>query len=133
MVDMTAKSEEGLDVRLEATVKASRTCVKQEKKVRVNWDVPPHCDLRKRIADSWIKKEDLYAKDETMHSFCQRCNFSRAVLVRYLRRRRRELAGDDIEPAKKRGRPTHLSESVMRHICEGKVFELFFICELFVF
>ena len=131
MIDMTTKeSADQLDARLEATVKASRDARKRQNSSRINWDVEPHCTLRNRIADSWIKKEDLYAKNDTLNSFCTRCNFSRAVLTRYLPRRRKELAGDVVEARRKRGRPTHLSESVMRHICEGNllfIFLFFFI------
>ena len=116
---MTAKAGENLDARLEASVKASRAARKQQNNSRINWDVEPHCTLRNRIADSWIKKEDLYATNDTLNKFCTRCEFSRAVLMRYLPTRRKQLAGEAVKSRRKRGRPTHLSESVMRHICEG--------------
>ena len=120
MVDMTVKAAPQLDAKLEKQVQASRAARKNVR-ARVNWDIEPHATLRNRIADSWIKKKDLYVKGETMCAFCTRTNFSRAVLGRYIPQRKKFLEGGakEMPPPKKRGRPTHLSESVMRHICEG--------------
>ena len=113
MVDMTKKVEPDLDARLEAQVQASRAVVRSAES-RINWDVEPHFSLRKRIADSWQNKNDLYAKGDNMYRFCKRVHMARATLCRYLKKLK-----NGVQNPSKRGRKTHLSESVMRHICEG--------------
>lgn len=121
IIDLTPKAAENLDARLEKAVKASRAAIKPAF-TRINWDLEPHFSLRKRIADSWLLKNDLFAKGETQRKFCERMNISRPVLIRYLPKRQKELkSGMDLKPSK-RGRKTHLTESVMRHICEGTLF-----------
>jgi len=100
--------------------KASRARSKvRTPKCRINWDKEPHYSLRQRIADSWILKKDLWTKGETLRKFCERMNMSRPVLHRYLSKRKQELKDGTKSKAYKRGRKTHLSESVMRHVCEG--------------
>ena len=93
--------------------------MKKRSGTRVNWDEEPHFSLRKRVADAWINKEDLYVTGDSLYSFCERTTVSRAVLTRYLPRRRKEIEDGITIPAGKRGRPAHLSESVQRHVCEG--------------
>ena len=121
MIDGGAKQVDNLlDARLEATIKASRARSKvRTAKCRINWDKEPHYSLRQRIADSWILKKDLWMKGETLRKFCERMNMSRPVLHRYLSKRKQELKDGIKSKASKRGRKTHLSESVMRHVCEG--------------
>ena len=119
MIDMTRKVEPNLDARLEAQVLASRAACSDAKTRRVNWDIEPHSSLRNRVADSWINKNDLYTKGDTFYKFCARTNFSRSTLTRYLPLRRKFLQDGVAPQPKKRGRKTHLCESVMRHICEG--------------
>ena len=125
MIDLTPKAAENLDARLEKAVKASRAAVPKQAS-RINWDKEPHFSLRKRVADSWILKKDLWTKGETLRKFCERMHVSRPVLCRYLPKRKKELESGNAEEPSKRGRKTHLSESVMRHICEGV--SCFFVC-----
>ena len=124
MVDLTPKAADSLDARLEKAVKASRAAIKNHA-TRTNWDKEPHFSLRQRVADSWILKNDLWIKGEPLRKFCERTNVSRPVLCRYLPKRKKELKTGISEKPSKRGRKTHLSESVMRHICEGELYILF--------
>lgn len=116
---LKAKEKENLDAKLEATIKANRSKAKQKPGRRINWDSEPHFSLRQRVADAWIKQNDFYVPGDSMYSFCNRTTVSRAVLIRYLPKRRKEIDEGITIPAGKRGRPAHLSESVQRHICEG--------------
>ena len=115
---MKSKQEENLDAKLEATIKATRA--RQKKTcVRCNWDEEPHFSLRQRVTDAWINKNDIYVEGDSMYSFCARTTVSRAVLSRYLPKRLAELKSNVKYVPGKRGRRSHLSESVMRHVCEG--------------
>ena len=89
-VDLTSKAADNLDHRLEAAVQASRAAIPKSS-VRINWDREPHYSLRKRVADSWILKKDLWIKSETLRKFCDRMHVSRPVLCRYLPKRKQEL------------------------------------------
>ena len=115
---MTPKQKDNLDAKLEAQIKATRAKVAGKPRSRINWDDEPHFSLRKRVADAWINKNDFFVKGDTMYSFCQRTTVSRAVLSRYLPRRKKELAEGIVVEGGKRGRPAHLSLSVQRHVCE---------------
>ena len=120
---LTPKQAEHLDARLESAVRASRAAAAAKPAAkRINWDKEPHFSLRQRVADSWLRKDDLWTKGETMRQFCERMHMSRPVLSRYLKKRKKELKNDTCEKASKRGRKAHLSESVMRHVCEGAIY-----------
>ena len=110
-IDLTAKQKDELDARLEGTVAKSR----RQKLQRINWDAPDYSELRQMIADSWVKKNNLYSQGESFGRFCHRMGIDRNVLKRYLN-------GKYVRPELrkvKRGRPSLLTESVMRHLCEG--------------
>lgn len=113
VIDLTPKSTEDLDARLEAELQR----LLAEKTTRVNWDKSPNLELRERIARSWKTKTDLWIQGESFSKFCRRTGISRAVLNRYLNQKQKE--DEDCASKKGRGRPTLLSESVMRHLCEG--------------
>lgn len=111
-IDLTGKDMDQLDARLEGVVsRAKRTAEK-----RINWDVEPYQTLRRNIADSWTNKNNLYTFGDTFHRFCWKMGIDRNVLKRYLNGKYKG------EKNKTRGRPTQLSYSVMRHICEGNMF-----------
>ena len=105
--DLTPKQQANLDARLEEACKQSKASKqsKLNKQQRTKWDLPDNAKLRQRIASSWT---------ETFNKFCQRVGIKRNVLNRFLER-------NPNKTRKKRGRPTLLSESVMRHLCEGNV------------
>ena len=126
MIDLTPKAAENLDARLENAIKASRAAVPKSQS-RINWDKEPHFSLRKRVADSWILKKDLWVKGETLRKFCDRMHVSRPVLCRYLPKRKKELESGNAGEVSKRGRKTHLPEDVMRHICEGTCVNFVFV------
>ena len=115
--ELQPKAYEDMDARLEATIRATRAIHSHQS--RMNWDLEPHSTLRDRIADSWIGHKDLWQKDESFAKFCKRMHISRTVLTRYLPKRKKELKEGVPAKPSKRGRKTHLSESVMTHICEG--------------
>ena len=115
---LTPKARANLDARLEAAIAAGRLNKNSDSK-RVNWDVEPNASIRRRCADSWINKDDLYVEGETFNAFVNRTPCSRGVLLRYIPVRKKELAGEPVAKKGKRGRPAHLSLSVMQHICEG--------------
>ena len=107
---LSSKSSDGLRATLEGVVAKGL----RGKSVRTNWDVGESRALRARLAQSWLSKSDLFDNPEdSFQRFCQKNGIPRNVLRRYLDKKK---AG---ESPKKRGRPTLLSEDVMRHICEG--------------
>lgn len=111
-IDLTAKQQDELDARLEGTV---AKCSRRQRLQRINWDAPDYSELRQIIADSWVKKHNLYSQGESFGRFCHRMGIDRNVLKRY-------LSGKYVRPELrkvKRGRPSLLTESVMRHLCEG--------------
>ena len=85
----------------------------RQKSKRTNWDVGAAKELRERLAQSWTARNDLYNEGETFAAFCERNGINRHVLKRFLDR------PEDKQPGS-RGRPTLLSNSVMRHLCESK-------------
>ena len=99
-----------LDAKLEGTIATAR----RGNSTRVNWDTDVNAKLRERMASSWLTKSDMYKDDDSFTRFCDRVGIHTNTLRRYLNK----LKAGDVQP-KKRGRPTLLSESVMRHICEG--------------
>ena len=107
---LTPKQKADLDARLEEALKQTKTNTQK----RINWDLPDNAKLRQRIADSWTNKNDLYEDGETFSKFCKRVGIDRNVLTRFLKR-------DPKKARKKRGRPSQLTESVMRHLCEGNI------------
>lgn len=107
---LTPKQKADLDARLEEALKQTKTNTQK----RINWDLPDNAKLRQRIADSWTNKNDLYEDGETFSKFCKRVGIDRNVLTRFLKR-------DPKKTRKKRGRPSQLRESVMRHLCEGNI------------
>ena len=111
VIDLTGKQMDELDARLEGTVAKCRRTTAE----RINWDSPDYSILRDIIAKSWDKKNNLYSQGESFGRFCKRMGINRNVLQRYLEGKYKhpELR------AKRRGRPSLLTESVMRHLCEG--------------
>ena len=107
---LTPKQKADLDARLEEALKQTKANTQK----RINWDLPDNAKLRQRIADSWTNKNDLYEDGETFSKFCKRVGIDRNVLTRFLKR-------DPKKTRKKRGRPSQLRESVMRHLCEGNI------------
>ena len=133
-VDLTnAKELDDLDARLEGVVAKDRRSTGS----RINWDKEPNASLRIRIADSWTKKNDLHEEGESFNRFCNRMGIHRNVLTRFLEGKYFCILyiimndGDYLNmticfagkykgaKAKSRGRPSLLSESVMRHMCES--------------
>jgi hypothetical protein len=110
VVDLTAKDKDDLDARLEGTLQS----MKRGRRERINWDKGQPALHRKRCADSWFKSADLFEPGESFGHFCKRMAIDRNVLKRYLK-------GKYLEQhlAKRRGRPSLLSVSVMTHLCEG--------------
>ena len=53
-------------------------------KLRVNWDREPFRSRRKRFADSWTNKNDLFRCGDSFGKFCKVNNIDRRVLRRYL-------------------------------------------------
>lgn len=114
VIDLTAKDNDKLDARLEgALAKRSRTSLHKQ---RTNWDTPPNFALRKRIADSWTTKSDLYTLGDSFGGFCVKMGIHRNVLKRYMQGK---YLKNQSRVQISRGRPTLLKESVMRHLCEG--------------
>ena len=107
---LTPKQKADLDARLEEALKQTKANTQK----RINWDLPDNVKLRQRIADSWTRKNGLYEDGETFSKFCKRVGIDRNVLTRFLKR-------DPKKTRKKRGRPSQLRESVMRHLCEGNI------------
>lgn len=120
IVDLTVKAKSGLDARLEGIIaKANmQKGTPAGRFARINWDDDVHMPLRKRIADSWVNKNDLYKDEkESFRKFAVRNGIDRNVLRRFL----------DVKPKTKkktRGRPTHIERNVMRHLCEGSSMHL---------
>ena len=107
VIDLTVKGAAQLDARLEGVIAHHL----RTRNKRMNWDAHPNAELRKRIADSWEHKNDLYTQGDSFHRFATKMNIDRNVLKRFLDRR--------YKTKRKRGRKSFLSESVMRHLCEG--------------
>ena len=108
-IDLTVKQAEELDARLEGSVEKK----KREQTHRINWDDAKHAPLRKRIADSWMQKNDLYCAGDSFGRFYIKMHIHRNVLKRYLDGK---YLGDKV---KSRGRPSLLCKNVMQHLCEG--------------
>ena len=115
--NLVPKDKEELDARLEGTL---RSCERSGPVKRVNWDVGEPAVYRLRCADSWMKSTDLFKEGESYHRFCQRCGINRNVLKRFLKGKYL------LNNSNTRGRPSLLSSTVMRHLCEG-------LCMLFLF
>ena len=107
--------------RLFAKCQAVVNADKQRDRCRINWDVEPHKSHRDKLAQSWLHKNDLYEEGESFGMFCKRQAIDRNVLKRYLQKTEAGTAST------RRGRPTFLSESVMRHICESTFISFFFL------
>ena len=107
---LTPKQKADLDARLEEALKQTKPNTQK----RINCDLPDNVKLRQHIADSWTNKNGLYEDGETFSKFCKRVGIDRNVLTRFLKR-------DPKKTRKKRGRPSQLRESVMRHLCEGNI------------
>ena len=107
---LTPKDADDLDARLEGSIRKARRTTQK----RINWDVGEHAIFRKRCADSWFRCNDLYEQGESFHRFCNRVAIDRNVLRRYMK-------GKYVENSlrQRRGRPSLLPVSVMRHLCEG--------------
>ena len=88
-----------------------------KKPTRVNWDVEPNFSFRDRLATSWITQTDLWRVGEKFCRFAKRCGIDRKVLSRYIAKVKRGVVKKP--RGKKRGRKSMLSESVIRHLCEG--------------
>ena len=70
VIDLTVKEMDELDARIEGE-HCKRSRLGNHKK-RINWDLPPDSEFRKRVADSWTKKTDLYKEGESYCHFCIR-------------------------------------------------------------
>ena len=104
-----------LQARIEGAVaKAKQTPVINL--VRINWDLPENAQLRERLADSWVNKQDLYKQGESLTRFAQRNGIDRNVLQRFLQHKH----GKNKNNLPQRGRRAYLSRSVIHHLCEGK-------------
>ena len=112
----SAKKKKKARRRLFAKLNAVAEKAKREDLCRINWDIEPHKSHRERVAQSWLEKNDLYKEGESFGFFCKKHVIDRNVLRRYLESK------ETGKKSNKRGRPTHLSESVMRHVCEGQFF-----------
>ena len=110
LIDLTVKQADALDARLEGTLAKDE----RSKAKRINWDEAPHSQLRQRLANAWTKKNDVYSTGDSFGRFCIKVNIDRNVLHRFLNGKYK----DNVQ-AKSRGRPSLLSKSVMRHLCEG--------------
>ena len=111
VIDLTFKELDELDARLEGTIRDMHLPV--AKKNRINWDSPKYFELRKRFADSWTDKNDLFKEGESFTKYVKRCDIDRNVLKRYMKGKYitdREIARD---------RKTLLPVHVMRHLIEG--------------
>jgi len=114
---LTTKQSDALEASLEGAVAKTN----RNKAHRINWDTPHNSKLRRRIADSWLNKNDLYSNNKWRFGrFCLRTGIDRNVLQRFLEK----LTQGNKVSQQKRGRKALLSESVMRHICEGR----FLVC-----
>ena len=111
LVDLTKDKADKLQSTLDGTIAALKRAGPRR---RTNWDREQNAAIRARLADAWEDKNDLYEQGESFNKFCTRNGIDRNVLRRFLDNRKR---GD---PPKKRGRPTLLSEDVMRHLAERK-------------
>lgn len=110
VIDLTCKQSDNLQASLEGVIAKTN----RSKVARVNWDTPENAKLRQRICDSWLQKNDLYSnKTWSFGKFCLSTGIDRNVLQRFLAKQKTNC------PPTKRGRKSLLSESVMRHICEG--------------
>ena len=87
---------------------------RQKVLTRINWDTPGRKELRKRIANSWTNKTDMYRDGESFAKYCVRVGIHVNSLRRFLKAKGQYKS-------KKRGRKPFLKESVMRHICEGNM------------
>ena len=88
-----------------------------KKPTRVNWDLEPKFSYRDRLTTSWITQTDLWRVGEKFGRFCLRCGINRNVLNNYIAK----IKSGAVQKAGsvKCGRKSMLSESVMRHLCEG--------------
>ena len=120
-VDLTKHGSAVLGAHLEGSIEAE----KREQKFRINWDDKDHAPLRKRYADSWMNRNDLFREGESYAMFCKRCAINRNVLSHYMLLQKIgagvEKAGTKkpVSMKKSRGRPSLLPKNIMRHICEG--------------
>lgn len=120
-VDLTKHGSAVLGAQLEGAIEAE----KRDEKQRINWDDKVHAPLRKRYADSWVNRNDLFREGESFALFCERCAINRNVLSRYMLLQKigaSETVKNQKKPVsmkKSRGRPSLLPRSIMQHICEG--------------
>ena len=105
-----AKEKAVLQADLEGTIAIEKHTM--GRRSRINWDTPENKRRRERIANSWSQKGDLYRAGESFARYCARVGIHEGSLRRFLK-------ADGAYVTKKRGRKTLLTESVMRHICEG--------------
>ena len=118
--DIIARSVKALKTRLEGEL--LRETFTHHRCRRTNWDTPANAARRKRYADSWTSESDLYRQGESFQHFCDRLAIDRNVLRRYIALKYSAPATAAVaRPTRGRGRPSLLSESVMRHICEGLI------------
>ena len=110
LIDMTVASSKKLTKAIDNKLAATN----REPTTRINWDLPENAQYRSRCADSWENKDDLYVPGDSMSAFCFRNAIDRKVLSTFIKKR-----GAGILP-KQRGRPTLLSQSVMKHLCESE-------------
>ena len=113
----TAKEEQ---VKAQIEGEAIKVKRLQQKAKRTNWDVEPNLSYRARLATSWMVQVDKWRPNESFNGFCVRNGIDRMVLKRYIDKIR--SAGPNFKSEKhinKRGPKTTLSESAMRHLCEG--------------
>ena len=107
---LTRKDKDDLDARLEGNLRKNA----RSNQKRINWDKGVHAEFRKQCADSWFKRNDLYKEGESFNRFCKRCGIDKGVLRRYMKSKYIKNC-----LTKKRGRPSLLPMSVMKHLCEG--------------
>lgn len=98
---------------LVANLEGALTMASRRVRSRINWDTAGRSELRERIAKSWKTKTDMCRDGESFARFCIRVGIHQGSLRRFMKAEGKYVC-------KKRGRPTLLPQSVMRHICEGK-------------
>ena len=108
------QQKSSFDRKMESQVAGSIAVGRRQKQHRTNWDKAGNKELRERMAASWTNKNGMYKQGDSFQSFCDRVGIHTNSLRTYLKK----LKAGNVEP-KKRGRKALLSESVMRHLCEG--------------
>ena len=93
---------------------------KHNKPKRVNWDIEPNYSYRDQCATSWITQTDQWIVGENFGRFATRCGIDRNVLQRYINKVKKNT-GPTKPKGEKRGRKGMLSQSVIHHLCEGRL------------